>query len=294
MHRHTEREEDIRHVVCQTSISHSETDTPSSVFGSPRVLTSYTALKASPILKNWSWSPLVLSAITRNFLVFQPESIRALADGSFTLQQPLSPTSSTLKGLLALHLRRGDYIEHCNLLPQWRTEYMGYNQHPDLPDRFSPTQYESRSDSNATFPLNRSPADPKTTSSPWPPPSYPTNPRLVAHYLEHCLPTVSQLVTRLQQIRKEYPGLRRVYVMTNAEKSFLTELEERLAEDGWGTDSSPDGAASNRGKLFRLTSTKDLVLDDEQFHVSGAIDMAIAEKAEVFVGNGVSLRTFVV
>ena len=82
--------------------------------------------------------------------------------------------------------------------------------------------------------------------------------------------------------------------MTNAEKSFLNELEERLAEDGWGTDSSPDGAASNRGKLFRLTSTKDLVLDDEQFHVSGAIDMAIAEKAEVFVGNGVSLRTFVV
>ena len=36
-----------------------------------------------------------------------------------------------------------------------------------------------------------------------------------------------------------------------------------------------------------MKSTVELRLDDEQEYVGMAVDMAIAEKAEVFVGNGV-------
>jgi hypothetical protein len=38
-----------------------------------------------------------------------------------------------------------------------------------------------------------------------------------------------------------------------------------------------------------LKSSLDLRLDMEQQHVAMAVDMAIAEKSEVFIGNGVSL-----
>ena len=51
----------------------------------------------------------------------------------------------------------------------------------------------------------------------------------------------------------------------------LDELREALLKDGWSD----------------VVSTVDLSLDAAQYYVSMAVDMAIAERAEVFVGNGV-------
>jgi hypothetical protein len=38
--------------------------------------------------------------------------------------------------------------------------------------------------------------------------------------------------------------------------------------------------------------TTDIVLDSEQKHVAVAVDMTIAEKAEVFIGNGRTAEVF--
>lgn len=62
-----------------------------------------------------------------------------------------------------------------------------------------------------------------------------------------------------------------MYVLSNEWAWALGELKGALAEDGW-TD---------------VVSTVDVQLDAAQYHVSMAVDMAIAERAEVFVGNGV-------
>lgn len=56
----------------------------------------------------------------------------------------------------------------------------------------------------------------------------------------------------------------------------MREVREALTKDGW-TD---------------VATTQDVQLDAEQYYVSMAVDMAIAERAEVFVGNGVRLISF--
>lgn len=65
--------------------------------------------------------------------------------------------------------------------------------------------------------------------------------------------------------------LRRVFILSNARRLWLADLKDKLAKDGWDN----------------VISRRDLTLDKQQRGVSVAVDMSIAEKAEVFVGNGV-------
>lgn len=195
-------------------------------------------LSSSPILADYTWSPLVQSAVSRNFAILQPSSARSLFDIS---------SKTTLPGLIAVHLRRGDYVRHCPRLADWGSLYMGINEFPELPDKFDPA------------PLRDGPHN-----------------KLEAYYLEHCLPTVEQIVMKLRTVRNEHAGLRRVYVLTNGWGWWLNGLRSALKDDGWDD----------------LKSSFDVQLDSEQKYVAMATDMAIAEKAEVFVGNGVSVWYF--
>ncbi|KAF8121127.1 hypothetical protein EV363DRAFT_1187271 [Boletus edulis] len=204
------------------------------LFGGPRILSLFDPLVASPILADFYWSPLVHSAIARNFPLFQPRSAKSLLS---------SDVSGTLTELVAVHLRRGDYVRHCPNLAKWGALYMGINQHPSLPDQFDP------------FDFNASDTDARE-----------------AYYLQHCLPSTTQVVHRLAEIRAQHPALKRVYVLSNEWAWALGELKDALEKDGW---------ADVRGTI-------DLQLDAAQYHVSMAVDMAIAERAEVFVGNGFS------
>ena len=90
-------------------------------------------------------------------------------------------------------------------------------------------------------------------------------------YLEHCLPTYDQIRTKLHTVREENPRLRRVYLLTNGWGWWLSGLKGVLKGDGWDA----------------MVTSLDIKLDEEQEHVAMAVDMAIAEKAEVFIGNGV-------
>lgn len=67
-------------------------------------------------------------------------------------------------------------------------------------------------------------------------------------------------------------NLDRVYIMTNAEKSFLRELKERLLNEGWKS----------------VVTSHDLAVAPAAVEVAVAADMEIGIKAEVFLGNGVS------
>ena len=88
----------------------------------------------------------------------------------------------------------------------------------------------------------------------------------VGDYIEHCLPDILQVVRRLNEIRREHSSpLSHVYVLTST-LSRLLYL--------W---------IVGRPCLVRL------FLSQEQHCVGVGIDMALAiDKAEVFVGNGVS------
>ncbi|KAF8835811.1 hypothetical protein BDN67DRAFT_912302 [Paxillus ammoniavirescens] len=203
------------------------------LFGGPRILSLWDALSSSPILADFTWSPLVQSAVARNFAVLRPQSAMDIYS---------TDSRPPLHGLVAIHLRRGDYTRHCPNLAKWGAEYMGINQHPSLVDRFDPGPYVNDTQLKE------------------------------AYYLEHCLPTTEQIVARLHDIRVQHPGLRRVYVLSNDWAWALEGLKGALEDDGWED----------------LVSSVDIQLDAQQYYVATAVDMAIAEKAEVFVGNGFS------
>ncbi|KAJ7214062.1 hypothetical protein GGX14DRAFT_518965 [Mycena pura] len=223
-------------------------------FGSPRILTLLPGLSSSPILGAFAWSPLVHSAVARNFAILRPTDPAALYP---SLRTPALPgdhppaSQHTLAGLVAVHLRRGDYKRHCPRLAQWRAGYMGVNTHPALPDRFA-------------IPTNGSASE------------------IEAHYLVHCLPSPRQLAQRLHAVRAthaaQHPGqprLTRVYILTNAWGWFVNSVRSELMKDGW----------------TEVWGSGDITLDAAQAGVGMAVDMRIGEGAEVFLGNGFSSLT---
>jgi hypothetical protein len=101
--------------------------------------------------------------------------------------------------LLAIHIRRGDFSEHCHNLAGWSSDYNGFNKFPGLPDKFSLPQ------GGAT-------------------------PENVETYVRHCFPTIEEIVKRVMDVKNETKGrqLRGIYVMTNADGVWLEELKGAL------------------------------------------------------------------
>ncbi|KAJ8087494.1 hypothetical protein PM082_006325 [Marasmius tenuissimus] len=203
-------------------------------FGTELPLSVLPSLVLSPTITHFSWSPLVMSAVARNFALLRPSDPRTLLDTGVG-------TSSTLEGLVAVHLRRGDFAGHCRFLHSHRATFSAYNKHEKLPDRFYPSPLP---DSDASR----------------------------ANYQEHCFPDIDQIVAKLDRVRQDNPPLRRVFLLSNGSRWWLSRLARKLQDHGWAD----------------IINTNDLYLDSAQKQVSGAVDMAIAEKAEVFVGNGFS------
>ncbi|KAG9043944.1 hypothetical protein FS837_008964 [Tulasnella sp. UAMH 9824] len=213
---------------------------------SDRILPTWDLLQESPVLNNFSWSPLVRGIVARN--------MRLLADVSRWDLPPTAPTTS-IPGLLAIHLRRGDFIDHCDNLNHWASVWSGWNSFPGYRDNFftlaqaASMTYEER----------------------------------LPYFQQHCLPSVDQLVSRLNVVRREWElggqsgerKLKRAYLLTNAEPEYKKELKERLLADGWE----------------HVAMTSDLSVEQPEVEVDVAADMMIGQYAEVFVGNGFSSLT---
>lgn len=217
--------------------------------------------------------------VARNFAILQPDDLNDL--------YPSPPSYShsnagVLSGLVAVHLRRGDYSRHCHRLVGWDDEYMGVNQYDELPDRFDADAYLREHKFHSSVPTAHSPPSSTVLSSRNSTLSAsPTTSRtsedhtiLTPYYLTHCLPEIPEIVARLHQVRLDNPGLKRIYLLSNGWGWWLNSLRDSLKKDGW-EDVRHGG---------------ELEMDQAQKHVAMAVDMAIAEKAEVFVGNGVRWR----
>jgi len=105
-------------------------------------------------------------------------------------------------GLLALHVRRGDFDDHCKNLATWSSNWNGFNKFPELSEKFTPPQ------GNLSEKLEI--------------------------YMRHCFPTPDQIVSKVMHVRAQAKGkkLTRIYVMTNAETAWLEELKAALQRAG--------------------------------------------------------------
>jgi hypothetical protein len=89
------------------------------------------------------------------------------------------------------------------------------------------------------------------------------------------------MLAAIRRARTEYTAahpdrhLDVLYVLTNQDAAWVRAFAATMRKEGWGT----------------VVGTPDLALDAEQTEVGIAVDMEIARRAEIFIGNGV--RAFV-
>ncbi|KAI0319328.1 hypothetical protein OF83DRAFT_1055129 [Amylostereum chailletii] len=154
-----------------------------------RISTVWPELMNSPILTQWAWSSLVVSGVETNHELIHP-SLEHAAD------------TSALSGLIALHIRRGDFKDHCKYLTKFRSSYNGFNVRSDFNDQYSLPEEETE---------------------------------LEAFYDAHCFPDIPEIVTKVLGVRRALGGSPdRIYVLTNAQPDWLKKLERALRDEaGW-------------------------------------------------------------
>ncbi|KAG9128086.1 hypothetical protein FRC07_004980 [Ceratobasidium sp. 392] len=208
-----------------------------SLIGSTRVLTAFKEFSTSATVKMFKWSKLVLGTVERNAELISP------ADQRSSLNYVL-PTEGQLDGLLAIHVRRGDYSRHCTRLAKWSSTYVSWALLPQLPDAFKVP--EGAGQGHATD-------------------------KALAEYYRVCWPSNKQIVERARAMRQQHKRLDRVYILTNGNAWYIARLKADLKADHWA----------------KVSTSQDMRLNWQETWVSQSVDMAIAQRAEVFVGNGV-------
>jgi len=98
-------------------------------------------------------------------------------------------------------------------------------------------------------------------------------------YRAKCLPSTLDIIARARRMRKNHPLLRVVYILTDADESWTDEIRMWLSSEGWD-------------KVW--VGSTDVYPDWEDQEVGVAVDMEVARRAGVFVGNGVSDAVMIV
>ncbi|KAI0652588.1 hypothetical protein C8Q79DRAFT_899661 [Trametes meyenii] len=208
-------------------------------------------LARSPIITQFGWSPLVELAFDTNREFLTPH---ASPQELYLTGAPFTSNAgryTPIPGLMAIHVRRGDYEQHCTYLANWSEDFVSVNTLSGLPDTFTVPSYTVR---GQTTWANRE------------------------MYRQRCFPSVMEITRKVAEVRDtpEGSGIRQLYIMTNGKQAFIDELKDAL----W-----------KMGEWDVVASSRDMVLNREQRYVAQAVDMLIAQRAQVFVGNGFSTLT---
>ncbi|EKM79136.1 hypothetical protein AGABI1DRAFT_39997 [Agaricus bisporus var. burnettii JB137-S8] len=160
--------------------------------------------------------------------------------------------------MLAIHVRRGDFNDACIRLATRSSRFYGWNQLPFLPDSFEPPR-------GGELGTNMG--------------------ENIALYMGRCLPTFDDIVKKIRDSRNDYAKaakdgrttgiLDTLYILTNEHSEWLDQLKDALEGEGW----------------TRIVTSRDLVLDAEGVDTGMVVDMDIARRAAVFIGNGWSSLT---
>lgn len=168
------------------------------VYGHKRMLSMWSYLSRSPLVTHWDWSPLVHDAFSRNRHLLEPKQ----TFWRWLLNFRRKSTSHAVPGLLAIHVRRGDFQEHCAHLAKWSANWNAFNSFPEFRDNFDrPAGGGGGTTSDENLEL----------------------------YLERCYPTIEQIVAKVSQVRKEATDpLRYLYILTNGPTEWVEELKSAL------------------------------------------------------------------
>ncbi|KAJ6479082.1 hypothetical protein C8R45DRAFT_832890 [Mycena sanguinolenta] len=221
-----------------------------SFIGSIRILSLWPSYGNSPTLQYFAWSPLVTAAMFWNFHLLShdepPEYLlpRGHRPNKFESFPPLHSSEPPIAGLLGIHVRRGDFLLHC---PYLAKDGFDYNAWIDsvwaaLPNYLDIPAGWSRRDAA----------------------------------LDHCWPTPEAILARVHKVRDSEAGrgLRKIYMSTDGDPSWVADLVRLFAADG-----------------SEVSTSLEMDLTLEETAVSQVVDMGILTAAQVFIGNGFSSLT---
>ena len=264
-----------------------------------RVFSLWHGLSKSPLLTQWDWSPLIHTEVERVGFPIPSDTPSArlrrnlpsthpwASSKSLSVETSPPATPFTIPGLIAAHIRRGDYEEHCKFLSWAKVEYSywaGFGTYSVSKPTFPPgvPHHEIRPD-------HVDPILPRLNDTLYDPPfarHFPRNPdgsvdpttltleQLIQY---HCYQDLDAVRDRMHAVRKWQRAkgreLKDAFILTNGSEGWVAALKELLREDGWR----------------KVTTSRDFTLSRAGQAVNQGIDMAIANWAEVFLGNGVRL-----
>ncbi|KAF8159910.1 hypothetical protein B0H34DRAFT_705336 [Crassisporium funariophilum] len=320
-------------------------------FGTTYMQDLWKTLSTSPVLTNWAWSPLVYRALEQNRRLFISDSKQPAETSPLSTESPpwhisWIKTAAPLP-LLTLHLRRGDFKDHCPHLADMASNYTGFATFPEFSARDPFVVPLLVSKDSTESPVRHSPKDIPIVES---------KEELYRYYAPHCYPDVKQIVQRVREVLHDYEKflrgadigtgkgssfekaraeeerdrtvpdssqerrgmagwswkqkavdignasplrkslanqtLKKIFIMSNGDSDFLKQVKDALLEDAEDSRNPEKSAAWGFQWEWEVVSTsRDLVLGWEEAPVGRALDMYVAHRSELFLGNGFSSLT---
>lgn len=106
-----------------------------------------------------------------------------------------------------------------------------------------------------------------------PPPADMVEASRLGLYTAKCLPEITAVIARARRMRKNHPLLRSIYIATDGPEEWVEELRSWLISDAW------DRVVVGQTDVYPGWDERELGV---------GVDMEVARRAGVFVGNGVS------
>ncbi|KAF8303084.1 hypothetical protein DL93DRAFT_2067052 [Clavulina sp. PMI_390] len=167
--------------------------------GSPTLESLWPSFSTSPVMTAFAWSPLVHNAVERNL-----DSLHLRSGDS----PPHDPPSSSVPGLVTLHVRRQDFKDRTSF--SRFAPFHGWSHLSFLPDRIDVAPGTSEDDR-------------------------------LAYAFPRCWVERSTIVERLRLLRTEYADnlagktihLNKVHLATNGDAEWVEEVRRTLLDDGW-------------------------------------------------------------
>lgn len=113
--------------------------------------------------------------------------------------------------------------------------------------------------------------------------------------MKRCWPSFDDIVVRLQSLRW---GLRTVFIATNADMEFLDGLRTALLRGGWtkvvtsrDLDLTWEQSGVENAIGMHISSFQPFFVISVLMTMTWYLDMELASRAEIFIGNGFSSMT---
>jgi len=229
-----------------------------------RLLDEWPLFSQSPILKDFGWSPLVELAFDMNRELFAPSTIWQPYTSSTSLGVMNSAERySSIPGLLAVHIRRGDFVRHCRRLTEWQAKFIGYSAFSSFPDKLS-------------VPEDTSP----TTRA--------------EMYRLHCFPDIPEIVQKIEEVRRSEAGqgIENIYIMTNGPTHWIADLKKALRDSfKWNRVTSGRDILVNHEQEYVKQAVDMLIGQRAQAFIGNGFSSMTGQVSMLRMANGFAPNT---